>query len=197
MLHNVNLFPWREEQRVAHQRRFIQLLILGLVLAGIGVWLAGKFVISQQQIQHIRLGLLEQHNRQLDQQLRSLRGVEKEYQALLARLEVVESLQQQRNKTTQLMHLMTEQIPDGVYIDKITLKKATVEVSGISDTTAHLANMLDQLEQSAQVSALTMHSIVAGSQRFNKQFQSFKVSFDFNPQPTKGLESNQGALNHG
>ncbi len=52
-------------------------------------------------------------------------------------------------------------------------------MSGISDSTARLATMLDNLEKSPQLSEVGMHSIVSGNRRFGKQFQSFKVSFLF------------------
>ncbi|EOZ5530004.1 PilN domain-containing protein [Vibrio metschnikovii] len=188
MLHSINLFPWREAQRADHKRRFLQLMSLGVLVALLMQWGVGHYLDQQQQYQQARLDFLNQHLQQLDQRLRALKMTEAEHQALQARLSVVESLQQKRNKTTQLMNLMPELIPEGVYVDKISMKGDAVEVSGISDSTARLATMLDKLERSPHLSAVGMHSIVAGNQRFNKDFQSFKVSFLFHTaQP--GLEA--------
>ncbi|MBC5851728.1 PilN domain-containing protein [Vibrio metschnikovii] len=188
MLHSINLFPWREAQRADHKRRFLQLMSLGVLVALLMQWGTGYYLDQQQQHQQARLDFLNQHLQQLDQRLRALKMTEAEHQALQARLSVVESLQQKRNKTTQLMNLMPELIPEGVYVDKISMKGDAVEVSGISDSTARLATMLDKLERSPHLSAVGMHSIVAGNQRFNKDFQSFKVSFHFHTaQP--GLEA--------
>lgn len=193
MLHSINLFPWREVQRAGHKRRFLQLMSLGVLIALLMQWGAGYYFDRQNQQQQRRLGFLNQHIQQLDQRLRALKMTEAEHQALQARLSVVESLQQKRNKTTQLMHLMPELIPEGVYVDKISMKGDEVEVSGISDSTARLATMLDKLEKSPHLSAVGMHSIVAGTQRFNKDFQSFKVSFHFYAvQPALGASILQG-----
>ncbi|QSA19091.1 PilN domain-containing protein, partial [Vibrio furnissii] len=71
---------------------------------------------------------------------------------------------------------MPQLIPEGVYVDKIKMNGQEIELSGISDSTARLATMLDNLEKSDQLSEVGMHSIVAGNRRFGKQFQSFKVS---------------------
>ena len=179
MLHSINLFPWREALRAGHKRRFLQLMSLGALLALFMQWGTGYYFDRQNQQQQRRIGFLNQHIQRLDQRLRALKITEAEHQALQARLSVVESLQQKRNKTTQLMHLMPELIPEGVYVDKISMKGDEVEVSGISDSTARLATMLDKFEKSPHLSAVGMHSIAAGTQRFNKDFQSFKVSFHF------------------
>ncbi|MGC9421065.1 MULTISPECIES: PilN domain-containing protein [unclassified Vibrio] len=179
MLHTINLLPWRETQRENYRQHFIHLLILGVLLALGAQWLAGSYFEQQNQQQQGRLDFLNQHIRQLDQRLNALKVTEQEHKALLTRLNVVEALQQKRNKSTEFMHLMPDLIPEGVYVDKIKMNGQEVEMSGISDSTARLATMLDNLEKSPQLSEVGMHSIVSGNRRFGKQFQSFKVSFLF------------------
>lgn len=181
MLHNVNLLPWREAERDEHKRRFVGLLALAAIVA-LGIqWGIGFYIDDQGHEQQLRLNTLNQHISQLDERIAALKVTEDEHKALLTRLKVVESLQQRRNKTTELMNLFPRLIPEGVYVDKIKMNDYDIEVTGISDTTARLATMLEQLESSEQLSNVEMHSIVAGNQRFNKQFQSFKVSFKFHP----------------
>ena len=76
---------------------------------------------------------------------------------------------------------MPELIPEGVYVDKIKMNGQEIEMSGISDSTARLATMLDNLERSESLNSVEMHSIVHNRKRFNKEFQTFKVSFVFSP----------------
>ncbi|EKO3985168.1 PilN domain-containing protein [Vibrio fluvialis] len=192
MLHNINLIPWREAQREAHKRRFVGLCMLALMVA-LGVqWGAGFYLDQQTQAQQQRLAFLNQHIRQLDAQIAELKVTEQEHKALLTRLNIVESLQQKRNKTTEFMNLMPQLIPEGVYIDKIKMNGEEIEISGISDSTARLATMLDNLEKSTQLSEVGMHSIVSGNRRFGKQFQSFKVSFLFHASAHKPLATVTG-----
>ncbi|MBN8124836.1 PilN domain-containing protein, partial [Vibrio vulnificus] len=75
----------------------------------------------QTQVQQQRLDFLNQHIRDLDNQIAALKVTEQEHKALLTRLSVVESLQQKRNKTTEFMNLMPQLIPEGVYVDKIKM----------------------------------------------------------------------------
>ena len=179
MLHQINLLPWRDELRAQHKKRFIQLVILGTLVAVMGQWAIGHYFQQEKARQQARLTYLDQYIDQLDKQIRSLKVAEREHKAILTRLDVVESLQSGRNKTTHFMNLMPELIPEGVYVDKIKMNGQEIEMSGISDSTARLATMLDNLERSASLSNVEMHSIVHNRKRFNKEFQTFKVSFGF------------------
>jgi type IV pilus assembly protein PilN len=76
-----------------------------------------------------------------------------------------------------------------------------VEITGISDSTARLATMLDSLEKSSQLTNVEMHSIVHGKARFGKKYQTFKVSFElnFNSAPSISNRTNvtQQGVSHG
>ncbi|MCK8087663.1 PilN domain-containing protein [Vibrio sp. 1CM8B] len=183
MLHQINLLPWRDEIRAQHKKRFIHLVILGVIIALIGQWAVGHYFHDQQAKQQARLNYLNQYIAELDRQIQSLKVAEQEHKAILTRLDVVESLQLGRNKTTDFMNLMPELIPEGVYVDKIKMNGQEIEMSGISDSTARLATMLDNLERSDSLKGVEMHSIVHNRKRFNKEFQTFKVSFVFSPVP--------------
>ncbi|MEZ8039888.1 PilN domain-containing protein [Vibrio sp. 1F263] len=181
MLHQINLLPWRDEIRAQHKKRFIHLVILGVIIALTGQWAIGHYFQGQQAKQQARLNYLNQYIAELDRQIQSLKVAEQEHKAILTRLDVVESLQLGRNKTTDFMNLMPELIPEGVYVDKIKMNGQEIEMAGISDSTARLATMLDNLERSDSLKGVEMHSIIHNRKRFNKEFQTFKVSFVFRP----------------
>ncbi len=82
-------------------------------------------------------------------------------------------------KPTEFMNLMPSVIPEGVYVDKIKMNDYEIEISGISDSTPRFTTMLDNMERSAKLLDVDMHSIVHGKARFGKEFQTFKVSFMF------------------
>ncbi len=179
MLHSINLLPWRETQKRAYQRRFVTYLLL---VSGVSLslqWLVSGYLDYQLMVQQQRISFLNQHIVKLDQQILSLNQVEQQHQDLTTRLATLESLQAKRNKTTKLMDLVPQLIPEGVYIDQMTMNSHSVVIRGISDNTARLATMLNLLESSPLVTDLEMHSIVSGHYRFNRKFQSFEVSFLF------------------
>ncbi|HHF3035156.1 TPA: PilN domain-containing protein [Vibrio diabolicus] len=191
MLYRINLLPWRENQREEHRRRFISLVALGMLVA-IGIqWGIGKFFEYQQDQQQERLDYLTHYIAELDQRIEAMKIAEQEHSKILERLKVVEGLQNGRNKTTEFMNLMPAVIPEGVYVDKIKMNDLEIEISGISDSTPKLATMLDNMERSAKLNDVEMHSIVHGKARFGKEFQTFKLSFMFKV-PEKKVEAQHG-----
>ncbi|AGV17670.1 PilN domain-containing protein [Vibrio alginolyticus] len=191
MLYRINLLPWRESQREEHRRRFISLVALGMLVA-VGIqWGIGKFFEYQQDQQQERLDYLTHYIAELDQRIEAMKIAEQEHSKILERLKVVEGLQNGRNKTTEFMNLMPAVIPEGVYVDKIKMNDLEIEISGISDSTPKLATMLDNMERSAKLNDVEMHSIVHGKARFGKEFQTFKVSFMFKVTEKK-LEAQRG-----
>jgi len=191
VLYRINLLPWRESQREEHRRRFISLVALGMLVA-VGIqWGIGKFFEYQQDQQQERLDYLTHYIAELDQRIEAMKIAELEHSKILERLKVVEGLQNGRNKTTEFMNLMPAVIPEGVYVDKIKMNDLEIEISGISDSTPKLATMLDNMERSAKLNDVEMHSIVHGKARFGKEFQTFKVSFMFKVTEKK-LEAQRG-----
>ncbi|ELB2736806.1 PilN domain-containing protein [Vibrio alginolyticus] len=191
MLYRINLLPWRENQREEHRRRFISLVALGMLVA-VGIqWGIGKFFEYQQDQQQERLDYLTHYIAELDQRIEAMKIAEQEHSKILECLKVVEGLQNGRNKTTEFMNLMPAVIPEGVYVDKIKMNDLEIEISGISDSTPKLATMLDNMERSAKLNDVEMHSIVHGKARFGKEFQTFKVSFMFKVTEKK-LEAQRG-----
>ncbi|AMF97631.1 MULTISPECIES: PilN domain-containing protein [Vibrio] len=186
MLYHINLLAWRENQREEHRRRFLSLIVLGVIVA-LGVqWGIGKFYQYQQDQQQQRLDYLAHYISQLDKRIEAMKIAEQEHSKILERLKIVEGLQNGRNKTTEFMNLMPSVIPEGVYVDKIKMNDYEIEISGISDSTPRLATMLDNMERSAKLLDVDMHSIVHGKARFGKEFQTFKVSFMFKDASVKG-----------
>ncbi|MCQ9076251.1 PilN domain-containing protein [Vibrio harveyi] len=186
MLYHINLLAWRENQREEHRRRFLSLIVLGVIVA-LGVqWGIGKFYQYQQAQQQQRLDYLAHYISQLDKRIEAMKIAEQEHSKILERLKIVEGLQNGRNKTTEFMNLMPSVIPEGVYVDKIKMNDYEIEISGISDSTPRLATMLDNMERSAKLLDVDMHSIVHGKARFGKEFQTFKVSFMFKDASVKG-----------
>ncbi len=190
MLYRINLLPWRENQREEHRRRFVGLVVLGVMVA-LGIqWGVGKYYEYQQDLQQERLDYLTTYISDLDKRIEAMKIAELEHSKILERLKVVEALQNGRNKTTDFMNLMPAVIPEGVYVDKIKMNDLEIEISGISDSTPRLATMLDNMERSAKLLDVEMHSIVHGKARFGKEFQTFKVSFMFNTVEEQKGENN-------
>ncbi|MCL9775579.1 PilN domain-containing protein [Vibrio methylphosphonaticus] len=173
----VNLLPWREKKRHQHRQRFVVALIVAVAIAAAAVQAAMWYVSMQIETQQTRQRYLQQKVSDYQKDIASLAKVTQSHTALEQRLGYVETLQIQRNKTTLVMNALPTLVPNGVYVDKVRMEGTSFKLSGISSSTAKLAQMLERFETSGLLLNVDMHSIVHGNQRFGQRYQSFSISF--------------------
>ncbi|MGF1724566.1 PilN domain-containing protein [Photobacterium nomapromontoriensis] len=176
MIAKLNLLPWREEQKRRHKTRFFSLLAGASVCALLGVWLAGSLLIRQQEIQLSRNNQLKQEITVLEQRLSLLPELDRQRDALIQRLDVITNIQKGRNHITRLLSLLPGVVPQGVYLDDISMKGSHVRLNGVGDSNGRLATLLSNGEQSEWISNVSMHSIVVTKDKPREQTQ-FKASF--------------------
>lgn len=181
MAYQINLLAWREKEREKYKRRFLLFLSFGVFLSLSIQWGWAQYLSLQHSTQASRNQSLVNHVTWLNAELKELNEIGKQHEAILTRLAVVEELQQNRNKTTQLFNLLPSIITEGIYLNKVRMHERLIEIKGFSDSNARLAAMLDKLERSLDVESVEMHSIVSGKQIFGHDVNSFELSFQLLP----------------
>ena len=177
MAYQINLLPWRDKKRSRYKRCFFILLCVGLLLS-VSIQGSVSYYLSQQkEFQEDRNHSLEDHIAGLNSELNKLNAIDKQHDTILTRLNAVEELQRNRNKTTQLLNLLPDMITEGIYVNKVRMNKRLVEIKGVSDSNVRLASMLDKLERSSYISAVEIHSIVSEVDFFGHDANRFAVSF--------------------
>ena len=115
----INLLPHREQKRQARQRQFVSLsiglAILGLALVALGWVILGAQIESQES----RNALLKSEIAKLDEQIKEIDKLREQTQALLARKQVVETLQSNRTEAVHVLDQMVRQLPDGIYLKSL------------------------------------------------------------------------------
>src|SRR5262252_3141264 len=99
----INLLPHREQKRIARQRQFISLAIslaiLGLALVG----LVHGYLATRIDNQNSRNTLLKGEIAKLDEQIKEIDKLRDQIQQVLARKQVVETLQANRSEAVHLL----------------------------------------------------------------------------------------------
>ncbi|NAW59220.1 MULTISPECIES: PilN domain-containing protein [unclassified Vibrio] len=177
MVHDINLFPWREFEQARYRRRFYLMALVMALLSGIALRLGGAYLETQQQHQQRRMTLLHQQQEVLARHHHQWLDTREKFNALAQRQAILTAIQTKRNRTTNLLNALPGWIPDGVYLDTLTLNGQRVRLSGVGDNTATLTRLLANLEQARQVSGINMHSVIQGVARFERPFAQFELSF--------------------
>jgi type IV pilus assembly protein PilN len=141
----INLLPHREAARKRRKDLFNLTLgtsaLMGGVIAGT-IFLWYQAAITQQQGNN---AVLEIEIKKLEGQIKDIAGLEKEIAALRARQQAVEDLQSDRNLPVHLVTELVNQLPDGVYINKMTQQDQQVSLAGVAQSNERVSELLRNL----------------------------------------------------
>jgi len=144
----INLLPWREARRKAHNLQFYILMGMVAGLAGSIVLLVHGYYATRISIQTERNRFLKDENTKLDKEIEEIKKLKEEIQALLSRKQVIETLQGDRAQTVYLLEQLVRQTPDGVYLKSIRQTGSAVNLTGYAQSNARVSTLMRNLEAS-------------------------------------------------
>jgi len=167
----INLLPHREQKRQARQRQFVSLAV-GLAILGIAVVGLGHVVIAARiDNQNNRNNLLKTEIAKLDEQIKEIDRLRDQTQALLARKQVVETLQANRTEAVHLLDQLVRQLPDGVYLRTVRQNGARVTLVGYAQSNARVSTLMRNIESSPWLTApelIEIRSVAVDKQKVNE-----------------------------
>jgi type IV pilus assembly protein PilN len=141
----INLLPHREEKRKRREQQFAVLAgmmgLIGLAVAG-GVYF---FLDSQETQQQRNVAYMKAEIDKLDKQIEEIRKIREETASLLAKKQVVESLQSNRSEPVQLLDQLLRQLPEGVYLKAIKQSGPKVNLIGYAQSNARVSTLMRNL----------------------------------------------------
>jgi type IV pilus assembly protein PilN len=144
----INLLPHREQRRAARQRQFISLAVSLAILALASVGLGHMYFASRIDNQNSRNSLLKTEIAKLDEQIKEIDKLREQTQALLARKQVVETLQTNRTEAVHLLDQLVRQLPDGIYLRSVRQQGARVTLVGYAQSNARVSTLMRAIESS-------------------------------------------------
>jgi type IV pilus assembly protein PilN len=144
----VNLLPHREEKRKARRQQFYALAGLVLVLAGV-IWLLGYTLINGLiSSQEAKNAFLKKEIAELDKQIDEIKKIKEQTNALIARKQVIESLQANRAETVYLFNELARQVPAGIYLKSIKQAGSKITLNGYAQSSARVSTLMRNLDDS-------------------------------------------------
>lgn len=144
----INLLPWREELRKERQKQFSIALgfaaLAGAAVVGAGV-LHTEQLISHQQA---RNSYLKSEIAIVDKKIEEIKELQATKDRLIARMQIIERLQQSRPQVVHLFDELVRTLPNGVHLKSIEQKGASVEVKGIAESSARVSAYMRNIEAS-------------------------------------------------
>jgi len=144
----INLLPHREERRKRARTHFA---VLGGITAVLGlVIVAGGWFVYQQRIssQEDRNKFLKSEIAKLDKEIDEIKEVKDKISALLARKQVIETLQADRVQSVYLLDELVRQMPEGVFLKSMKQTGPNVALLGYAQSNARVSTLMRNIESS-------------------------------------------------
>lgn len=144
----INLLPWREELRKHRQQQFIVMVFLAAVAAA-AVWgLVHMQLNAQIDNQRYRNNLLQQQIALLNKRIAKIQTLEATKKKLLARMDIIQKLQQGRPQVVHMFDELVKTLPDGVYLSTVKQHGGQLLITGVAESNARVSNYMENLDGS-------------------------------------------------
>lgn len=180
----INLLPHREQKRQARQRQFISLAITLAILGVAIVALVHAVLGARIDNQNSRNTLLKTRIAELDSQIKEIDKLRDQIQQVLARKQVVETLQANRNEAVHLLDQLVRQLPEGVYLQSVKQTDKKVTIVGFAQSNARVSTLMRNIEGSpwlekpelVEIKLVTVPAVGRGEpQRLNQFTLNFQI----------------------
>jgi type IV pilus assembly protein PilN len=148
MTARINLLPHREERRKRSRQHFMMLAGGTAVIGILIVFAVHTFYSAKIETQEDRNRFLKGEIAKLDKEIAEINKLKDEIQALLARKQIIETLQADRAQTVHLLDQMVRQMPEGVYLKSIVQKGMRINLAGYAQSNARVSTLMRNIESS-------------------------------------------------
>ena len=158
---NIDLRPWREERRQARQNQFITVLVIvAAIAAGIG-WSWNQSVQNQIKFQTTRNNYLDGKIKELDSKIQEIQALREQREALIDRMNVIQSLQGDRPIIVNVFEALVNATPEGVFFSELTLQGSTISIVAQADKTLSISDFLRNLDESGWFANAFLEEVTA------------------------------------
>ena len=172
----INLLPHREERRKRARQHFGVLAafsaVIGLAIVGAMWYVTDKRIEDQAS----RNAFLKGEIAKLDKQIDEITKLKDEIAKLLARKQVIETLQADRAQTVHLLDELVSVMPEGVYVRAFKQRGLRVNLIGYSQSNARVSTLMRNIDASPWLEKAELVEIRATNVS-NKRLSEFNINF--------------------
>ena len=144
----INLLPWRAEQRKERKLAFLVALgggTLAALLATFVIYLMFNSLISGQQQRNDRL---KAEIATLDKQIEEINNLEAQKQRFISRMEIIEKLQRSRPEIVHVFDELVRTLPDGTFLTGVTQTGNRLKLDGVAQSSTRVSTFMRNIDKS-------------------------------------------------
>jgi type IV pilus assembly protein PilN len=192
----INLLPHREERRKRARTHFA---VMGGMTAALGATIvAAVWFVYQQRIsaQEDRNKFMKAEIAKLDKEIDEIKDVKDKIAALLARKQVIETLQTDRVQTVYLLDELVRQMPEGVFLKSVKQRGNAVDLVGYAQSNARVSTLMRNIESSpwlANPNLIQIQAVNLGKMRISEFNMRLVQKRPVAPDPAKDAAKDAAA----
>ena len=144
----INLLPHREERRKRSRNHFFVVAGGTAVIGALIVGLMHTYYAEKIDTQERRNQFLSTEIAKLDKEIADINKLKDEIRALLARKQIIETLQTDRAQTVHLLDDLVKRMPEGVYLKSLSQKGLRINLLGYAQSNARVSTLMRNIEAS-------------------------------------------------
>ena len=159
---SINLLPWRQELRQRRRKEFLYGIVGAVLLAGVITLVANLVVSSMIDAQNRRNELLKAEIAELDKAIEQILALEEEKNRMIARMEVIDTLQASRPEVVKLFDQIVSTLPEGVYLTSVKQTGKKLEFNGVAQSSTRVSAFMRNLDAAESLSSPELKVIQTG-----------------------------------
>ena len=161
----INLLPWREELRKKRKKDFFTLMGISVVLT-LTVFVFIHFHIEDKQAyQAQRNQMLNDEITRLDQKLGEIKNIEDTKNKLLAKIDLIQKLQESRPEVVHLLDEIPKTTPEGIFLTKFAQDGQSLAFDGKTQSNARVSAFMRNIDASEWLGSPVLKEVKADNQK--------------------------------
>lgn len=172
----INLLPWREARRQRRQRDLVSAVVAAVIitlLAGFAVQMQFSSMIDAQ---NRRNQYLTDEIQKLDKIIKEIDRLEALKQDLLARMKIIQTLQESRPEIVRLFDELVTAMPDGVFLVDLKQSGGNITVQGRAQSNARVSALMRNIEDSEWIGSPQL-LVIENKDQTGTGLSHFRLSF--------------------
>ncbi|MEE9344301.1 MAG: PilN domain-containing protein [Methylococcales bacterium] len=175
----INLLPWREELKKQKQKEFITSIGLGMLFAASAMFYVHIHINGQIEKQRGRNQFITEEIANLDTKIKEIAKLDTKKANMVARMEVIQTLQISRPQVVHLFEEIALTIPEGVYLENLKQSSNSLSVGGVAQANSRVSEYMRNVDASEWLQSPDLKVITANKKAFKKgdsqRVQDFKL----------------------
>ena len=169
----INLLPWREAERKRKRQEFYLSLGAAVATAALVTLLGQWQMNSAIKHQQARNDYLTGEIALLDKQIEEINGLDAQTQRLLARMEIIETLQRSRPEIVHIFDEIVRVLPEGVYLTYLRQSGTRFELRGVAQSSTRVSSFMRNIDASEWLAEPTLQIVQTNTKGTGSEFTLF------------------------